>query len=75
VNRIVVRGSQCLGVLLAVVVFQASAQPAPSLPDQRAADLAALDRSVRDAYAFLPREATDRNRVISALLAESACRN
>ena len=68
-NRIVVRGSQCLGVLvLAVVVFQASAQPAPSLPDQRAADLAALDRFVRDSYAFLPVKAIDWNRLISALM-------
>jgi carboxyl-terminal processing protease len=62
------RGSQCLGVLLAVVVFQASAQPAPSQPDQRAADLAALDRFVRDAYAFLPMKATDWNATISALM-------
>ena len=69
VNRIGVRASQCLGVLvLAVVVFQASAQPAPSLPDQRAADLAALDRFVRDSYAFLPTKATDWNRVISSLM-------
>ena len=69
VNRILVRGSQCLGVLvLAVVAFQASAQPAPSLPDQRAADFAALDRFVRDSYAFLPTKATDWNRVISALM-------
>ena len=68
-NRIVIRGSQCLGVLvLAVVVFQASAQPEPSLPDQRAADLAALDRFVRDSYAFLPMKATDWNAVISALM-------
>ena len=67
-NGIVVRASQCLGVLLAVVVLQASAQPAPSLPDQRAADLAALDRFVRDSYAFLPTTATDWNRVISALM-------
>jgi hypothetical protein len=67
VNQIVVRGSQCLGVLvLAAVVFQASAQPAPSLPDQRAADLAALDRFVRDSYAFLPMKATDWNAIISA---------
>ena len=63
------RGSQCLGVLvLAVVVFQASTQPAANLPDQRAADLAALDRFVRDSYAFLPAKATDWNRVISALM-------
>ena len=68
-NRIGARGSQRLGVLvLAVIVFQASAQPAPSLPDQRAADLAALDRFVRDSYAFLPTKATDWNRVISALM-------
>ncbi len=68
-NRIVVRGSQCLGVLvLAVGVFQASAQPAPSLPDQRAKDLAALDRFVRNSYAFLPAKATDWNSVISALM-------
>ena len=68
-NRTVVRGSQCLGVLvLAAVVFQASAQPPPSLPDQRAADLAALDRFVRDSYAFLPTKATDWNRVMSALM-------
>ena len=57
-NRNAVRGSQCLGVLvLASVVLQASAQPAPSLPGQRAADLAALDRFVRDSYAFLPMKA------------------
>jgi carboxyl-terminal processing protease len=69
VNRIVVRWSLCLGVLvLAVVVFQASAQPAPSLPDQRAADLAALDRFVRDSYAFLPMKATDWNAIISSLM-------
>ncbi len=62
------RGSRCVGVLvLAGVVFQASAQPAPSLPDQRAADFAALDRFVRDSYAFLPMKATDWNAVISAL--------
>ena len=67
--RIVVRGSQCLIVLvLAAVVFQASAQPARRLPAQRAADLAALDRFVRDSYAFLPTKATDWNRVISALM-------
>jgi PDZ domain len=68
VNRIVVRGSECLGVVLALGAFQASAQPAPSLPDQRAADLAALDRFVRDSYAFLPTKATDWNRVMSALM-------
>ena len=62
-------GTQLFGLLvLAVVVFQASAQPAPSLPDQRAADLAALDRFVRDSYAFLPVKATDWNAVISALM-------
>jgi hypothetical protein len=49
------------------VLFQASAEPAPSLPDQHAADLAALDQFVRDSYAFLPTNATDWNRVISAL--------
>ena len=67
-NGIVVRASQCLGVLLAVVVLQASAQPTPSLPEQRAADLAALDRFVRDSYAFFPAKATDWNRVIRALV-------
>ena len=68
-NRIWVRGSQGLGgLVLAVVAFQASAQPAPSLSDQRAADLVALDRFVRDSYAFLPTKATDWNRVISALM-------
>ena len=73
----VVAGYRCLrsatgggglkGDMCAVVVFQASAQPAPSLPDQRAADFAALDRFVRYSYAFLPTKATDWNRVISAL--------
>jgi len=68
VNRIILRGSQCIGVVvLAVVVFQASAQPAQSLPDQRAADFAALDRFVRESYAFLPMKATDWNAVFRAL--------
>jgi len=68
-NRIVVRGSLCLGVLvLAVVAFRASAQPAPSLSAQRAADLAALDGFVRNSYAFLPTKATDWDRVISTLM-------
>jgi C-terminal processing protease CtpA/Prc len=53
---------------LTVGLFQASAQPAPSLPDQHAADLAALDRFVRDSYAFLPTKATDWNRVIRTLM-------
>ena len=69
VNRIVVRAFQCLGVLvLAAAVVRASAQIAPSLPDQRAADLAALDRFVRNSYAFLPTKATNWNSVITALM-------
>ena len=66
-----VRGSQCLGVLvLAVVVASpaSSLRAAPSLPDQRAADLAALDRFVRDSYAFLPMKATDWHAIVSALM-------
>jgi carboxyl-terminal processing protease len=55
-------------LVLAVVVFQVSAQPAPSLPDQRTADLATVDRFVRDSYAFLTIKATDWNAVISALM-------
>lgn len=47
---------------------QDSAQAALSLPDQRAADFAALDRFVGDSYAFLPTKATDWNRVISTLM-------
>ena len=65
---IVERRCQRIAVLaLTVVLFQASAQPSPSLPDQRAADLAALDRFVRDSYAFLSTKATDWDRVISAV--------
>jgi carboxyl-terminal processing protease len=65
----VVRGSRFLGVFaLAGVLLQASSQPAPPLSDQRAADLAALDRFVRDSYAFLPEKATDWNAVIGALM-------
>ena len=69
--------SQWLGLLLlAVVVPLASAQLAPSLPERRAADLAALDRFVRDSYAFFPAKATDWNRVIRALVPRArAARN
>jgi carboxyl-terminal processing protease len=69
VSQIRLRGYQCTGVLLlAVVVCQASAQPAHSLPDQRAADFSALDRFVRESYAFLPMKATDWSAVIRALM-------
>jgi hypothetical protein len=73
VNRIVVRGSQCLGVLVLAVVFRASAQPAPSLPDQRAADLAALDRSVRDGSHGLPFHVVSAQRALAQIPAAGAC--
>jgi hypothetical protein len=53
---------------ITAVFRNVTAQPALNLPDQRAADLAALDRFVRDSHAFLPIKATDWNRVISTLI-------
>jgi carboxyl-terminal processing protease len=49
-------------------LFHGSAQPAPTLAAQHAADVAALDQFVRESYAFLPAKATDWSRVISTLL-------
>ena len=56
-----------VGLVFTVLVVQAPAQSPSSLADQRAADFDALDRFIRDSYAFPDIKATNWNRVVDAL--------